>query len=389
MRQPGAGHLQRRRRRPAAVERGRRRSAASARGRCRPSAPGWPPASLDTSRICELPPELLDLLRYGRGVDNRRLKRAGFTYRYTSAGAVENFAEASRLRRTVGDSRPVVQVRARRRGVLPALPRRRPATRRPVALVRASTSTTASPSSPSTTPSGATCSSLPMVDEIVAAFDAARGRRRPWARSSSPARRRRSAPAPTWATWARRRRAATAAASRPSTRASSASPRRTLPDHRRRQRRRRRRGHEPGAGVRRAGGRTVGPLRHPLPAARPAPRRRPHLDAANGPSGPQTAAAMVLFGEVLDGEAAAELRPGVALRRRRRAARRGDGPGRRRPRRAAARSRADQADPGHRRRARRPRRRRRGRARGPALVVQQPFFAERLAAIRDRVGKKN
>ena len=54
----------------------------------------------------ELPPELLDLLRYGRGVDNRRLKQAGFQYRYTTAGAVESFAEASRLRRTVGDSRP-------------------------------------------------------------------------------------------------------------------------------------------------------------------------------------------------------------------------------------------------------------------------------------------
>jgi UDP-glucose 4-epimerase len=54
----------------------------------------------------ELSPELLDLMRYGRGMDNRRLKRAGFEYRYTSAGAVENFAAAVRLRRTVGDRRP-------------------------------------------------------------------------------------------------------------------------------------------------------------------------------------------------------------------------------------------------------------------------------------------
>ncbi|MEY2568454.1 MAG: UDP-glucose 4-epimerase [Actinomycetota bacterium] len=54
----------------------------------------------------ELPPETLDLLRYGRGADNRRLKRAGFEYRYTTAGAVQNFAEASRLRSAVGDSRP-------------------------------------------------------------------------------------------------------------------------------------------------------------------------------------------------------------------------------------------------------------------------------------------
>jgi len=61
---------------------------------------------LSTARICDLGPETLDLLRYGRGIDNRRLKRAGFRYRYTSAGAVENFAKASRLRKTVGDSRP-------------------------------------------------------------------------------------------------------------------------------------------------------------------------------------------------------------------------------------------------------------------------------------------
>ncbi|HUQ39048.1 MAG TPA: NAD-dependent epimerase/dehydratase family protein [Acidimicrobiales bacterium] len=54
----------------------------------------------------ELPAEVLDLLRYGRGVDNRRLKTTGFDYRYTSAGAVESFARASRLRAAVGESRP-------------------------------------------------------------------------------------------------------------------------------------------------------------------------------------------------------------------------------------------------------------------------------------------
>ena len=54
----------------------------------------------------DLPPETLDLLRYGRGADNRRLKRAGFEYRYTTAGAVHSFAEAARLRGAVGDSRP-------------------------------------------------------------------------------------------------------------------------------------------------------------------------------------------------------------------------------------------------------------------------------------------
>lgn len=54
----------------------------------------------------DLPPEVLDLLTYGRGADNRRLKQAGFTYLHTSAGAVHAFAEAARLRRTVGDRPP-------------------------------------------------------------------------------------------------------------------------------------------------------------------------------------------------------------------------------------------------------------------------------------------
>jgi len=54
----------------------------------------------------EIPRELLDLLRYGRGVDNRRLKSAGFRYGYTSAGAVAAFAETVRLARAVGSGRP-------------------------------------------------------------------------------------------------------------------------------------------------------------------------------------------------------------------------------------------------------------------------------------------
>ena len=61
---------------------------------------------IENLRIMELPPELQDLLRYGRGVDNRRLKQTGFQYRYTSAGAVESFARSRRLRRVVGESRP-------------------------------------------------------------------------------------------------------------------------------------------------------------------------------------------------------------------------------------------------------------------------------------------
>jgi UDP-glucose 4-epimerase len=49
-----------------------------------------------------MPPELVDLLTYGRGIDNRRLKQAGFEYCCTSAGAVAAFAEASRLRGAIG-----------------------------------------------------------------------------------------------------------------------------------------------------------------------------------------------------------------------------------------------------------------------------------------------
>jgi UDP-glucose 4-epimerase len=50
-----------------------------------------------------VPPEIIELLKYGRGVDNSRLKQAGFDYRYTSAGTVEAFARALRLRSTVGE----------------------------------------------------------------------------------------------------------------------------------------------------------------------------------------------------------------------------------------------------------------------------------------------
>ncbi len=57
----------------------------------------------------DLPPELLDLLRHGRGVDNRRLKRVGFDYRYTSAGTVADFVEALRIRNMVGSTETAYQ----------------------------------------------------------------------------------------------------------------------------------------------------------------------------------------------------------------------------------------------------------------------------------------
>jgi UDP-glucose 4-epimerase len=55
----------------------------------------------------DLPEEYLNLLRYGRGVDNRKLTSRGFRYRYTSAEAVQQFIQAVRLKRSVGGSAPI------------------------------------------------------------------------------------------------------------------------------------------------------------------------------------------------------------------------------------------------------------------------------------------
>ncbi len=52
--------------------------------------------------LVDFPPELGDLLRYGRGVDTSRLTKTGFNCRYTSAGTVDSFIRALRLRRSVG-----------------------------------------------------------------------------------------------------------------------------------------------------------------------------------------------------------------------------------------------------------------------------------------------
>ena len=50
----------------------------------------------------DFPPELGGLLRYGRGMDTSRLRRTGFEYRSTGAGAVQRFVQALRLRRQAG-----------------------------------------------------------------------------------------------------------------------------------------------------------------------------------------------------------------------------------------------------------------------------------------------
>ena len=53
-------------------------------------------------RVIDIPPEVLSLLRYGRGVDTGAFVDAGFEYRYTTPGTVEAFARARRLERVVG-----------------------------------------------------------------------------------------------------------------------------------------------------------------------------------------------------------------------------------------------------------------------------------------------
>lgn len=57
-------------------------------------------------RVLDLPPEMLALLRYGRGVDNSRYKRAGFRYKFTTPGTVNAFARSLRLERAIGSSSP-------------------------------------------------------------------------------------------------------------------------------------------------------------------------------------------------------------------------------------------------------------------------------------------
>lgn len=54
----------------------------------------------------DLPDEMVNVLRYGRGVDNRKLVEEGFRYRYTSAGVVRAFSEAERLGKSLGRPGP-------------------------------------------------------------------------------------------------------------------------------------------------------------------------------------------------------------------------------------------------------------------------------------------
>jgi UDP-glucose 4-epimerase len=76
-----------------------------------PLLTNWAAEPLRMLRIVDLPPEVLMLLRYGRTVDNSPFKRAGFRYRYSTAGTVDSFARGLRLEQTVGDKNPTYQYR--------------------------------------------------------------------------------------------------------------------------------------------------------------------------------------------------------------------------------------------------------------------------------------
>src|SRR6478672_7939371 len=71
-----------------------------------PILTNWAVEPLRLLRIVDMPPESLMLLRYGRHIDNDRYKRAGYRYKYTTAGTVEAFARGLRLAGTVGNTNP-------------------------------------------------------------------------------------------------------------------------------------------------------------------------------------------------------------------------------------------------------------------------------------------
>jgi len=59
-------------------------------------------SALVRMKLIEFPPELDGLLRYGRGIDTTRITKAGYHCRYSTAGAVDSFIQATRLRRSLG-----------------------------------------------------------------------------------------------------------------------------------------------------------------------------------------------------------------------------------------------------------------------------------------------
>ena len=99
--------------------RSRRCSAGRSRRSCRRGARRWArPRCAAPASGC--PTEVLNQLRYGRGLDNRKLKGAGYNFGFTSREAVLKHGEALRVRGLRARERRAVPLRARGRGV-PAL----------------------------------------------------------------------------------------------------------------------------------------------------------------------------------------------------------------------------------------------------------------------------
>lgn len=66
-----------------------------------PALPPWGTGLVTTSLRAfgiQIPPEMQDLMRFGRGLDNRRYKASGFEYGYTTRESVLAFSEHLRLR---------------------------------------------------------------------------------------------------------------------------------------------------------------------------------------------------------------------------------------------------------------------------------------------------
>ena len=297
-------------------------------------------------RIVDLPPESLMLLRYGRHIDNDRYKRAGFRYKYTTAGTVEAFARGLRLADTIGEQAPRLPLGARGRELLPPLARRRPRHdrerdgRAEQRDRRASNATIAVAVVTLVDRERRNALSLPMVAAIVAAFDELEPTTRS-APSSSPARRPRSARAPT----SRASAASRAPTTQPSGARSSPSTTRSSACCARRCRRSR-----PSTAPRSAPASTS---RSRATSASSGRRARfdsrflriglhpggGHLWMLERAVGPQAAAACVLFGERDRRVAGDRARAGVVEPRGRRAARRrrraGGARGRRTPSRSS------------------------------------------------------
>jgi UDP-glucose 4-epimerase len=71
-----------------------------------PWGTGLAAGALRRAGVLKIPPELLNLLRFGRGMDNRRIKATGYRFRYTTRETVLKLREHQRLAPIVGSAAP-------------------------------------------------------------------------------------------------------------------------------------------------------------------------------------------------------------------------------------------------------------------------------------------